>query len=226
MAVEGPFSSDHILYTFLGSLPGGEIWSCGLRTEAADPTIPQLQDAATNAGVAFAKMWNASGSFKGYNPSAVTLDSVTARAVGTDGKTVAQAVALVAGVVGNSGQQTAPNQTALVVTLLTNRAGRSGKGRIYMPFLTPSFTTVNDRIPALAIQPLVDAMGVFIHDVGSQGTSGGGPWAVAVQSRVVTGAAPPVSSVSIGDVCDTQRRRRDKVKENYITGPVVPPVVP
>lgn len=220
---EGPFADQHIQYTFSGGLPGGEIWSCSMRTAAAAVTLEQLQEAALFAGTAFKAMWETAGSVRASNPPSVTFTKTTARLIGADGIAIFVAEDTIRQSAGNAGGQGAPNQSALVATLATPKAGRTGKGRMYFPWLFPAFTEGTDKLNPTTLNPFAAAMAAMLdtHADGPGGTWG--PFRIAVQSRVIgSPSVSPVTSVRIGDVMDTQRRRRNKVIETYYTQPVAP----
>jgi len=117
--------------------------------------------------------------------------------------------------------QTQPNQICVVATLFTPKAGRSGKGRIYLPLLA---------LPAVSADPrdgvhqtaLAGQIAAWIEDVNAISTATAGPFRVSVQSRLGAGTPGPVTGVGIGDVLDTQRRRRNKLVETYSIAPVSP----
>lgn len=219
----GDFNSAHILYTFSGALPGGEEWTVGLRTVAAAPTAAFLSAAALDLGVLFQTMLNTGldGVFR-LNPAGVTFTKVTARAVDIHGITTIVEERSDFGATGSAADQHCPNQTALVFTLKTSRAGKSGKGRVYLPLLSPAALDANGRISGTVTDHLATNFATFLTAVDAYDHGGAeGPFEIAVQSKVFPGAAAPVTSVAVGNVLDTQRRRRDKLVEVYASVDVV-----
>lgn len=210
-----PFSAQHILYQFTGTMPGGEIWSCGLRTAAATVTLSDLASYAAAVSGAFAGMWDATASFHAFNSAGVVYRECIARLISVAGLTLLQASGGVVNHPGNAPGQTAPNQTALVATLRTSAAGRRGKGRMYLPFVAPQFGTADDRVPSSAITPLATALASMITTINTVAIGATGPFPIVVQSRAGTPSAPPVTAIAVGDVVDTQRRRRDALRETY-----------
>lgn len=219
------YATEHLAYTFEGGLPGGELWTITLRTVSAVVDDTEAAGAALGARNAFNTMWNATGSFDVFNPPTVNFHKVTCRSVSAAGVTTAQGEYVQSTPTpGIASVQTAPNQSALVVTLQTARPGRTGRGRVYMPFLAPQFGVNTDRLAAGLADPLAFHFAQFITDLGQ--IDGGdpavfGPFPIAVQSTVNMAAPPMVTSVRVGDVIDTQRRRRNKVIEAYSTAAVV-----
>ena len=233
----------HVLLTAHGGLPGGEVWSCGLRSLAfADPI---LEGPGQQLALAAANRWrdmqnlpgiaHIMGNNVGVGATAkATLDGVTVRQINEDGQTVQQyeASPVTALVTQNTTAKPWPNQCAIVVTLVTGRAGRTGKGRVYLPAVG-SLDLVGDRIPAVDSQRIADAFSALITGLNLDLIAATGPGnGVAVQSGKV--AAEPgilkwtpldqtgymgakVIAVRVGDVVDTQRRRRKSVAESYTT---------
>lgn len=224
----GNYSSEHISLQFHGSLPGGEVWSFGLRTGGATPTPGVLQVYATYAIAMAVKNWTKAASDLGsYNSVDTKLLGVTARALDITGVTtnVAEAAPLVP-TAGAAAAQSAPNQSALCVSLGTNLAGRHGKGRVFLPYLNPSFDPAK---PGKINFVTAHAAGQFVANLISdlnvvdEAYAGDPPlqfWPICVQSRTRVGAPPPVSKVIVGDVVDTIRGRRNKLLEAYQSMPV------
>jgi hypothetical protein len=110
-----------------------------------------------------------------------------------------------------AGSGTAGNaQTALVVTTYTGHAGKSGRGRLYVP-LTAQIT--HDTVSILQLtdcQSLADATATLIGATASN--SGGGLDMVpAVATPQVAGPGLPIISVAVDQRTDSQRRRADKI---------------
>lgn len=122
------------------------------------------------------------------------------------------AVSLGAPVAG-SGACTKPPQCALVVSLLTGRPGRSYRGRFYWPAITQAMTA-SGKWGGTSTTTLANAFkALLLESVAGVGT---GEQAMrVVVASAATGDLTAVSSVRVGDVVDTQRRRRDKMVETY-----------
>lgn len=150
--------------------------------------------------------------------SAVTIGNVSAYGypasgpaefVGTSGN-VAQP---------GTGSASLPPQIALTATLRTALAGRRNRGRMYWPAMGADFgisAGQSFRYPN---------GGALADDIASYLTSIGDAWPgptaiVPVVYSAVADTLTPVSEVSVGDVFDTQRRRRDEMVENYQSAPV------
>jgi len=112
-----------------------------------------------------------------------------------------------------------PPQCALVATLMAG----SGKGRMYIPGVkwnidntghldSGAVTSIGTKLTNFinAVNALPDAPGVVIN------ASRGHSKLLGIGARNV-----PVNGVRIGNVYDTQRRRRNALAETYWTGPEI-----
>lgn len=225
---EGPFAFNHLLYSFSGALPSGEIWSVGLRTLEAMTVPPDLQGFADQASDAFIAFWNSTGSIKVFNPNTVTFASTVVRQISTAGLTLWQAEkTTVPPTAGAGAGQNAPNQTALVVTTRSAVSGRSGRGRFYLPLLTPILQAADGRLRPADTAAIAGQSATLLGAIGlitsSTGPVSSGPFRVAIQSRVAGKGQAEIIRVAVGNVCDTQRRRRDKEIEIYANANVESP---
>jgi len=116
-----------------------------------------------------------------------------------------------------SGTQARGAQNAVVLSLRTNTPGGSGRGRLYWPSIAGVIGTDLRLAPALALSIATDLktylLGMRSALAAAFPTIG---FDLAVRSRT-THTTPHVNKVQMGTVLDTQRRRRDKVVEDYQT---------
>ena len=232
----------HVLMTVHGTLPAGESWSCGLRTLAwatdlGDTKGPALGVAVANRFRVLANSTQGGGLFGNTtaSPNPATIDGVTVRRINEDGLTVEQfegspTTALVT-VADNS--TNLPNQCAVVVSLITARAGRTGRGRIYLPAMK-SPAILSGRIGASFVTSLVATLKTMFDGINTDvHTATDASNFLAVQSSVAsaepgvwTVGAPTgymgarITQIKVGDVVDDQRRRRASIREAY-TGAVL-----
>lgn len=224
----GPYSGPHVLYTAHGKLPGGESWSCGLRTEVISPDAPALQALTQDAYNAWYRFWQgATPSLRDFNPAGCTFDGVTGRALTNEGVTRFQSeIGDHGSVPGDSGTSPGGDQLALCVSLHTSLSGRHGRGRIYLPLLSGGNDPLTGKLPAILITAVAQGATNLIDDINTSTISGTANPAVAIQSRTSGLPPAPVNKVTVGDVLDTIRGRRKKLKENYTAGAtIVPPGV-
>jgi hypothetical protein len=99
-----------------------------------------------------------------------------------------------------------PLQVAGVVSLMTPRAGSSGRGRVFLPQLR--FPMGDQwRYATAAVDEVAVAFAGFLADLE--------PIVGAAQVFSYKGFHSPVSAVRVGDVPDTQRSRREQMDEAY-----------
>lgn len=220
----GPFSGPHVLYTAHGKLPGGESWSCGLRTAVLSPTMTELDRLTQNASQAWSNFFGAgTPAVRDINPAGVTFDGVTGRALTADGVTRFQVDSTTGGgLIGRSSSGNGGDQLALVVSLHTNLSGRHGRGRFYLPALAAGPDPVTGKLPTTTTLAIMNGATQLIEDIQTSHATGVFNPAIVIQSRTSGMAAAPVVSVSVGDVLDTIRGRRKKLKEIYQTSVAIP----
>jgi hypothetical protein len=183
-----------------GTTPG-ESWSFTLHAEGSLSTA----DAATAFGDALTAAW--AGGMDDVTTADVdcTLASVAALDPATDGQlTRAEVVLALTGVA--TGEML-PFQCATVISLLSASATRHGRGRFYLPPLAVS-TVDGGLISAAAITSLDTAWTAFFDSLNTDGVN------PVIRNR--TGhISTPVTGARVGNVFDTQRRRRNKLVEVY-----------
>lgn len=114
---------------------------------------------------------------------------------------------------GSGGGDSLPPQVALCVTVNTAIISRTTRGRFYLPPLLASNTTASGRVyPAAQATAVGSLAAAFTVLNGTDGT-------LIVWSRKLH-EATDATSLSVGDVYDTMRTRRDKLVEVRSTLPV------
>ena len=183
-----------------GTTPG-ETFSFTMHAEANLST----GDAATAFGDALTACW-AAGMDDLTTPEVdLTLASAAAINEATDGQITR--VEVVLALTGVADAEMLPFQCATVISLLTASATRHGRGRFYLPPLAASFL-LNGKLNTTAMTTLDTAWTAFFDSLNTDGVN------PVVRNR--TGhVSTPVTSARVGDVIDTQRRRRNKLTETY-----------
>jgi hypothetical protein len=225
----GDFDRPHVYVQWGGKLPGGEIWSCGVRlaqktgwpipidflTELPGNTLKEWTDGYIKDAVL---MFHTSAA--AAISTACKLSFVKANKIGKDGKYIMPNTNeyVYPDVAGGGGGMAYPNQVALVVSLLTNVSrGPAHRGRFYMPAPTSPVDGNTGLISAVNAQNVAFAAKTFIEALSdTPGLDVPGSIGVSVMSRK-TGAATArrVEDVAVGRALDTQRRRRNKLPEFY-----------
>ena len=189
-----------------GQLPSGEQFLFGFHASDLSSTDA---DAATDAeawlGGFMATSGGAAPLFSAstiFGPVKVSqIDAATDKVISSAFGTLTKA--------GTGTGSVLPPQVAVCVTLRTALAGPSNRGRFYLPAtLDTTLESNTGRMAAASVTQLVGALGnAFTLYAGSPGTP-----QVIVRSKTHHNAQN-ATRYEVGNVFDTQRRRRDKLFE-------------
>lgn len=198
---------------------GQEEWSTGLflGNTSADSETP-TQEHAVLAAAAFRSFFiNVNTNIS--NAYSFTMAKVAS--IGTDGKTIEDEVFYappIAAAVGANSTVKLPSQCSIALTLLSARPrGLAAKGRMYLPG-TASLPTATGRLSSTDQGNLLAQADTFISNFTNQFVYPG----VLILAAKGTGPFPnltaqndTVTRIRVGDVIDTQRRRRNGLSEMY-----------
>lgn len=208
---------EHLRQTVRGGLPGGEAWSCSYSFSPGGIIAGNLNGAVQNWTAQCAARWATALANTDLRASnGVTSQSVVTRLVGTDGKTRDQWEAPSNGQGGGGLTPTMPNQNTVVLSLISGQSGARGRGRVYLPILSPQMGT-NGRLLSGQPAAFLAVMKTLFEGMNNDlvAIDPGNDLRLIVASGVGAGANHEVLTLRIGDVVDTQRRRRDAIPENY-----------
>lgn len=224
----GPFSHEHGYLQWGGVLPGAEIWSCGLRLGALDNSIGGAFDyegaqVDTLLDYYVTKITAFHQRAVSMISNRAKLDFVKLNKIGVDGHYADQGNSHVrflnpkidGGGVGNA----PPNQVALALTLTTDvQRGPANKGRIYIP-LPMAVPAPDGLISDADATAIMHSFRTLLEDISdTPGIDSDATPDVLVMSRKAgSPAARYVTGVKVGRVLDTQRRRRNAIRENYVS---------
>lgn len=207
--------------TLQGQMLGGaEEWQTGfyvgqMSADATEPTQAWV-DAVRDA---WATIWTTAA--RGIS-DAYTFNQVKAAVLGTDGKydpAIAPVIsypntALVGGSTGNP----LPPQCSLVATLVAGSGkGLAGKGRMYIPGVRIGVDG-GGKLSESYTSGMATALAGFFNTINSAGGAPGRVINASEGTRVLVVPNPKnllVNGVRVGNVYDTQRRRRNALDEQY-----------
>lgn len=206
--------ADLLRVTIKGTMPSGEEWSINpVYSIGGDLGTPVSSTQANTIAVAIAAVAVPTGLLNVLNSSCqVTGARVEARTVGGTLESLGEAVK--ASATSGASSTALPFQSSLVISLRTATAGASGRGRAYWPATgAPLGTGTLRLLPATATSALAGAKTYLSGiqaaiDVTLDGV------ALAVWSRKNSDLYV-VNQLQMGDIVDTQRRRRDQTVETY-----------
>lgn len=203
-----------------GSLASGqEEWSTSFAcVTALGETVDDPQDLtqwATDAHAEFAAGTGWPGDLRSLIGVSSTVDNIRIYHY-ADLQANANAVGQSTGAaIAGSGSAAVPLPTSLVFTLQTARPGKSYRGRMYWPFLTQTIQS-NGKIntSSVTLGSRATSFGQMLEAICAQSPLLG---MVPMVASKTANAVTLVTSIRVGDVPDTQRRRRDNLVESFGT---------
>lgn len=191
-------------HTLQGTFPG-EVWSFGIHT-LGNLTVSAAQAAWTTAVGGF---WTSAGPL--FANEVVATATTTAELNQATGKQLTR-VEDGSSLIGSSTAESLPFQCAPAVSFRTNLATRAGRGRFYAPSLAVAFVA-SGKMTSAAQNGLLDGAEAMINSLTAAGLT-------TVLYGRTSHATQEVTRIDVGDVIDTQRRRRNKLVENRVSANV------
>ena len=114
---------------------------------------------------------------------------------------------------GTSESSALPADVAIVVSLRSPVANRTGRGRFYLPQPTTNALTAVGRLDETAQDTIVDALTAAWTQANAAGEN------PVIYSRTQR-ATREINSFNVGDLFDTQRRRENALTENRVSAPM------
>lgn len=208
--------SRYLRVSVQGQLPGGEVWSVNPVFQPLMPPFTATETTLATVAQSIATL-TVPATLLGLLSSSSTITGVRceARSDSFELEVVGEYIRPAA--LSGSGTASKPNQSAVVLSLRTAGVGARARGRMYWPAIASTLSTTTGRIAsptntataeagAQYLKLIADAIGVTLTGVDT--------WNPVVFSRV-SNTSRIVNAVWVGDVLDTQRRRRDNLPENY-----------
>ena len=206
----------YIRVGILGTTSGGEVWSVNpvFDPEGEFPGSVD-QGALDTAAQAVANLTPGANLLSVLSPQLSYTGARLEVRHDADDSLLAISIATRAAPLVGTGTLRMPPQAAVVISLRTNTPGARGRGRLFWPTPAAAVDT-NFRIAStLQTAMLTDAKtwfqaieGILASNFPSIGFN------LAVRSKA-NAATPHVVRLQVGNVIDTQRRRRDALPESY-----------
>lgn len=208
-----PFSKSFYRQTLLWTLPGAEkaaIRFHWARDTGSVPTIglPESSAFALRATEFWDNIKDRYSVLTNYTGSRLQV-------IALDGTVAQTSDSLVAGSPGTEVNNTLPLQVAVVASLRTALGTRRGRGRVFLPAPSSAANTSFGRITSVAQNDFLNAVDQYCQTL----VVGANTYRVNVVS-VAGQDMQIVDQVRVGDVFDTQRRRRDDLVEIYLSAAV------
>lgn len=202
-----------IRLSLTGSLPGGEQWSVNpcFAMGDFDEIVTPAEAAALVAAVNGTSMPATLRAIMSGSTSLVGC-RVEARAVTGELETVAEGVRATPTI--GTGGSVHPYQTAWVTSLRSNAVGGSGRGRMYWPATGALLDSDTLRPITATVQSALIGVRDWLSLIVTAMQTVKPIFTLAVWSRTQS-ALHPVVNLQMGDVLDSQRRRRDTLAEAY-----------
>lgn len=191
---------------FSGHLPGGEIFGWSLWCSESPTTQGGAQSQANMIAAAFTSNSADAAQFHPHQllSADAGYDQVTVYSYVTGGN--AADFTAIAGLAlpGTSAYAHLPNQCAVTVSLHTEAAGRSARGRVYLPINSYGLGP-GGQLPSDVLLKLATSMSNLIHLINGDVTP-----AKAVVYSQKHGTSHPITAVKIDSKVDIQRRRANR----------------
>lgn len=225
------FNFNFVYITTAVEIQDTGLWVTALPSTTPDPT--DWQDACDGLAGAAAAAWVGRMNANWFSPAVVGTTVKTYR-YGVDHTAHALTVGQHpfsgddAWAGGGGGNGHAP-QASVVASLYgydpavyTTQRGRK-RGRMYLPTPSVSFTDTYGEVASGRQSDLANAVEGLVHDlVGYTFETGPGEIVsfVPTVASVAGQMATPITHIRVGKIVDTQRRRRNKLQEQYVTVPL------
>lgn len=201
-----------------GALPGGEDWSVNPVYQIGGVSTAEdiTSDQATAIAVACAAVVAPAGVLGALSTS-TNINGIRVEARRWDGTLAALGEAVKGSPQAGTGGQAHPYQTSAVLSLRTAGLGASGRGRVYWPATGITLGATNLRPNAGAVTPVLSGLKSYLGLLAAAAnTITTNDVVLSVWSRK-NNSTQPVVNLQMGDIMDTQRRRRDAAIETYQT---------
>lgn len=218
-----PYDVESLYLTVGGTLVGGEMWQFGTHW-----VLPPGNTTHTEAlaAIGLDDIRDHVGEWFGYTQNMFPTDShfawVKLAHLNTSGKyaeeaRVSELAQPVAGGSNGGGQLTwAPVQTSLCISLRTNETlGRANRGRLYLPPIVYGRTAGEAGISIPVQTAVLTSFYAMLWAVAGEMYTIQSQARLGIMSKIGVGKHKLVTHLMLGNIIDTQRRRREQYDETY-----------
>ena len=199
-------------HRFIGNLASGDTFSFSWWSE----TSLTIDSSHGNAITWAETLWNGQDTLPGYATLCSADVSIQRITTGEISPLTGQQQTLResnVNIPGTSESSALPADVAIVVSLRSPVANRTGRGRFYLPQPTTDALTAVGRLDETAQDTIVDALLAAWTQANAAGEN------PVIYSRTQR-ATREINSFNVGDLFDTQRRRENALTENRVSAPM------
>lgn len=206
--------------TLSGTVVGGETWStsCAYQTNFGTGPVKDYADLLAWATAVAAFSGNDYVTLQTGLSEVNDLNAVRIEYIDSAGVVAQVAEAAMDTAWSPASAPKMPFQCSVVLSLLTGRPGRSYRGRMYWPALAMSLEATSGQLAAATTAAIAADAAQLLTDIGT--AAGVDFLMVPSVSSAKLGTSSVVTQVSVGSVIDTQRRRRNQLRESRSASPV------
>jgi hypothetical protein len=113
-----------------------------------------------------------------------------------------------------------PAECSVVSSWITQRIGRKGRGRVYLPPTGSAVLNEDGDLAGAQTAHIVAGMVAFLEQTAITPTGPGNHWALPIVTGAPYTAYAVIDGVRVGSVIDSQRRRRRQLNEVYANSAV------
>lgn len=196
-----------------GHVPSGEVFNFGIHVSGVAGDAAAVLTAWTTAvGQIFDHDAGLGNTFKSHVSDQVGVDDVTVAELDPSSGRQLTKVMAAAVHAGTNTDEPLPPQVAVAVSLRTGLATKAGRGRLYLcPLATGA--DIGGKIILAAQEAILAGVQTGLTTMGTAGFP-----CVIYHRGTVDGTL--VTRIDVGDVFDTQRRRRNKLIESRLSATI------
>jgi len=206
--------ADVLRISIKGTLPAGEEWSVNpVYRIGGDFGSPVSSTQCNTIAQAIAALALPTG-LQGLMTSSCAWTGVRVEARSLAGNLESQGEALRPLPAAGNGNDPNPFQSSLVISLRTPLGGASGRGRIYWPATGVQLNTATLRPSAAVVTSALSGAKTLLSGIQTAIDTTLDGISLVVWSRKLLSTSN-VNQLQMGDIVDSQRRRRDQMVETY-----------